>query len=66
MRGDHARFQHQAHANMVDSHVIADGVKVPDTKRDGGCDQVFRYAAKPKASNHQGGAVRDISDGGFG
>ncbi len=68
--GDHAGFEHEAHAEAVDAHVVGDGVKAGEAAAavllDEGVDEVFGDAAEAESAEHEGCAGGDVGDGGFG
>ena len=61
--GDQAGFEHEAHAESVDAHVVGDGVEAGDAAADESGDAVFGNAAEAEAAEHEGGAVGDVVEG---
>jgi hypothetical protein len=70
MGGDHAGFEHEAHAETVDAHVVGDGVEAGEAAAavlfDEGVDEIFGDAAEAESAEHEGGAGGNVGDGGFG
>src|SRR5271170_1745801 len=62
MRGDHTRFEHQAHTEAIDAHVVADRVQVAGVLPHQRFDQGLRDAAKPKATDHDRGAIGNVGN----
>ena len=60
VRSDLSGRQQQAESEVVNTHVVADGVQALDAFFHQRANQVFRDAAQSEAANHDGGAVVDI------
>ena len=55
--------EQQSHAVAVDADVVADGGEILRAFAMQGADQIFRHAAESETAEHDGGAVKDVSDG---
>ena len=49
---DCARFEHEAHSEAVNTHIVAYGAKIPDAASNKGGDEVFRDATKAETTDH--------------
>ena len=58
--------EEQAHADAVDSDVVADGKEIFCALGGERADQVLGHTAEPKSTDHDGGAFENILDRLFG
>src|SRR6202034_2690503 len=61
MRGNHARFEHQTHAEAIDAHVVADGVQPFDALAYECGDQQLWNTAEAETAQHESRAIGNIT-----